>query len=288
MSADLRLAQAIGTLVQRRLAAGLGYLRVPEMVSPFPVVELLEELHDLSDTRYAVFLDAAPVEESALITLHVFEAIRWRNDAEIADNILIIGDLERDRAAGLASIPTITANDVRQELLDQLIGEAQSRSAMTKTVQLLQALKSERVSIDLQYLADYCDNLAPSLGTSDLEEAVSSLWRMKLLPDRASVDIDARRLRENAQRVNELRQTDATSIQQLIRQLSAHESGNYEALRLFASTGKREYLQTLRLDAVRDALRSARAEAEGNADEGEGRGRTEQMQFLELRAGRED
>ena len=190
------------------------------------------------------------------------EAIRWRNDPDISDNLVIVGDLERDRAAGLASVPTIRASEVRHQLLDQLIREAQSRSASAKTVKLLQALKSERVSADLQHLADYAQSLAPSLGISDLDHAVSNLWQLKLLPDRASADVDIRRLRDNAQRVNELRQSDATTIQRLIQQLASQDTGNYEALRLFASTGKTEYLRGLRLDAVRDALRSARADAE--------------------------
>ena len=161
-----------------------------------------------------------------------------------------------------------------------------------KTVKLLQAQKSERVSVDLQHLADYAQSLAPSFGVSDLDHAVSNLWRLKLLPDRASADVDIRRLRDNAQRVNELRQSDATTIQRLIQQLASQESGNYEALRLFASTGKREYLRGLRLDAVRDALRSARAEAADRPEsevEEDRKARNEQTQFLEaVRVGKID
>ena len=56
MSAELRLAQAIGGVVRRRLSAGMGYLRIPEVVSPFPVALLLDELSDVSETRFAIFL----------------------------------------------------------------------------------------------------------------------------------------------------------------------------------------------------------------------------------------
>jgi hypothetical protein len=291
MTAELRLSQAIGEVVRKRLAAGLGYLRIPEIVSPFPVRELLTELSDLSDVRFAIFLDGSK-PSSEKVTSEVYEAIRWRNDPDISDNLVIVGDLERDRAAGLASVPTIRAGEVRYQLLEQLIAEAQSRSAHAKTVKLLQAQKSERVSVDLQHLADYAQSLAPSFGVSDLDHAVSNLWRLKLLPDRASADVDIRRLRDNAQRVNELRQSDATTIQRLIQQLASQESGNYEALRLFASTGKREYLRGLRLDAVRDALRSARAEAADRPEsevEEDRKARNEQTQFLEaVRVGKID
>lgn len=284
MTAELRLPQAIGEVIRKRLAAGLGYLRIPEIVSPFPVHELLTDLADLADARFAIFLDNdEPTSEK--VTHEVYEAIRWRNDPEVIDNLIIIGDLERDRAAGLASVPTIRSSEVRHQLLDQLIREALSGSASAKTVKLLQGLKSERISVDLQYLADYAQRLGPSLGVSDLDDAVSSLWLLRLLPDRASADVDLRRLRDNAQRVNELRQSDATTIQRLTRQLASQEAGDYEALRLFASTGRREHLRGLRLDAVRDALRSARAETDDNRPAGEaeedGGSRNEQTQFLE-------
>jgi hypothetical protein len=286
MSADLRLAQAIGSVVHKRLAAGLGYLRIPEIVSPLPVAELLDDLADLGDTRSAGFLDAYTVSDSTHVTTQVHEAIRWRNDPDVSDNLIVVGDLERDRAAGLAGVTAVTASEVRQQLLDQLVAEARSRSASAKTVRLLQALKSERIAVDLQHLADYSDDLAASFGTNDLDEAGATLWRLKLLPDTAPVDVDVRRLRDNAQRVNELRQSDATTIQRLIRQLASQEPGNYEALRLFASTGKREYLRHLRLDAVREALRSARAEIEDGRGEIDDKARSERTQFLEaVRAG---
>src|SRR5437899_873125 len=116
MSAELRLGQALGAVVRKRLSAGLGYLRIPEIVSPFPITELLADLRDLTETRYAVFLNDVALPEEDGVTQHVHEAIRWRNDPTIPDNLVIIGDLERDRAAGLASVPTVTANDVRIEL----------------------------------------------------------------------------------------------------------------------------------------------------------------------------
>jgi hypothetical protein len=250
---------------------------------------LLDELSDVSETRFAIFLSEVGVPEGKLVTSRADEAIDWRNDPTVTDSLIIVGDLERDRAAGLANVPTIKAEEIRQELIDQLVTEAQGRSASAKTVRLLLALKSGRVSVDLGNLADYCDSLAPALGTSDLDEAVSSLWRLKLLPDRASVDVDARRLRENAQLVNELRQSDATTIQRLIRQLTGSQAGNYEAIRLFASTGQREHLRLLRLDAVRDALRSAREEITEPQSDGETTAKRGDTQFLDaVRAGKVD
>ena len=287
MTAEQMLGHAIAAVVQSRLDAGLGYLRIPEIVSPFPIHEMIDGLGELRDVRYAIFLEGMSDFNSStrIVTTEVYDAIRWRNDAEMSDHLVIVGDLERDRAAGLASIPTITAGDVRARLLDELCRDAQSCSASAKTVKLLQALKSDRVTVDIQYLADYAQSLVPTLGTSDLDHAVSDLWRLKLLPDRAAADVDVRRLRENAQRVNELRQSDATTIQRLIRQLTSQDATNYEPLRLFASTGKRNYLRGLQLDVVRDAMRSARSDG-GNDRGGSGSGhevedRTEQTQFLD-------
>lgn len=292
MTARGRLAEAIATVVERRLNVGLGYLRIPEIVSPFPMGELLAALSGIEDVRFAVFLDDPDVTPTNKLTTEVYEAIQWRNDPEVTDSLIIVGDLERDRAAGLTIIPTLTASEVRNQLLDQLLADAQTRSASAKTIKLLQSLKYERLSIDLHQLADYAEALAPSFGTSDLDESVSGLWLLKLLPDRASADVDARRLRENAQRVNELRQSDATTIQRLIRQLDSEHTGNYEALRRFASTGRRDYLRGLCLDVVRDALRSARAEGDDDEDDGPGtdtKTKREQTQFLDFaRTGRID
>src|SRR4051812_3590097 len=105
MTAEERLATAIADLVVGRLSAGLGFLRVPEIVSPFPIADLLKGLWDHQDVRFAVFLPGVTTDESERMTTHVHEAIRWRNDPTVADSLVIIGDLERDRAAGLASVP---------------------------------------------------------------------------------------------------------------------------------------------------------------------------------------
>jgi hypothetical protein len=285
------LVKAVGGVVQARLDAGIGYLRIPEMVSPFPVQELLGELSDIPEVRFAVFLATQHDLRRPQVTTEVSETIRWRNDPDVTDSIVIIGDLERDRAAGLASVPTISGTDVRRELLDQLIKEANRCGASTKTVSLLRALKIERLAMDLQQLADYAQSLLPSFGHSDLELAVTNLWLLKLLPDRVSADVDIRRLRENAQRVIELRQSDASTIQRLILQLGSEDSGTYEALRQFASTGKRDFLKNLKFEAVRDALRTARVVGDsgpGNGDKG-GKAANEQAQFLEaVRAGMVD
>ena len=70
----------------------------------FPCVELLTELSDLSDVRFAIFLDGSE-PSSEKVTSEVYEAIRWRNDPDISDNLVIVGDLERDRAARLGQCP---------------------------------------------------------------------------------------------------------------------------------------------------------------------------------------
>ena len=45
MSADGRLAEAIGVVVRGKLSAGMGYLRIPEIVSPFPLAVLMYPRH---------------------------------------------------------------------------------------------------------------------------------------------------------------------------------------------------------------------------------------------------
>jgi hypothetical protein len=287
LTGDL-LVKAIGGVVQARLDAGIGFLRIPEMVSPFPVEELLGALSDIPEVRFAVFLATQHDLQQQQVTTEVSETIRWRNDPDVTDSIVIIGDLERDRAAGLASVPTISGADVRRELLDQLIREAQRGAASIKTVKLLQALRADRLAVDLQQLADYAQSLQLSFGRSDLELAVANLWLLKLLPDRVSADVDNRRLRENALRVTELRQSDASTIQRLIWQLGSQDSGDYEALRRFASTGERHYLKNLKFEAVREALRSARGVGEPGPSAGDksGKAANEQAQFLAaVRAG---
>lgn len=280
-----RLARAIASVVETKLAAGIAFLRVPEIVSPFPLAELLDALQEMQDTRYAVFLDAADMEPHPKLTLEVHEAILWRNDQRVTDNLVVIGDLERDRAAGLSSLPTVTAREVRQALLRQLTIPARRTATSAKTFKIMDALKNERLNLDLQFLADYCDHLEPHLGTRDLEEACAGLWYLKLLPDRVSADIDVKRLRDNQARVTELRQADATFVQRLIGALSTTSSGNYESLRMFASTGRREHLRNLQLEAVRDAVkttkRSEEEEEENDTAGGSAPGQAERTDFLE-------
>src|ERR1700684_2089311 len=114
MTADQPLAGAIGTLIERKLSAGMGFVRVPEISSPFPVDELLRKFEDFASTRFAVFLHNSGLMECPRVTTEVHTAILWRNDPNMTDGLVIIGDLERDRAAGLVNVPTITASDVRQ------------------------------------------------------------------------------------------------------------------------------------------------------------------------------
>jgi len=277
-----RLAQAIAAVVETKLAAGTAFLRVPEIVSPFPLAGLLDALHEVQDTRYAVFLEHVDVRPGPKLTLQVHEAILWRNDQRMTDNLVVIGDLERDRTAGLSSLPTVTAREVRQRLIRTLTYLARRTAANAKTLKIIDALKNERLNLDLQSLADYCDHLEPHLGTNDLQEACAGFWYLKLLPDRVSADVDIKRLRDNQARVTELRQADATSVQRLIGALSATGSGNYESLRMFASTGRREHLRNLELDAVREAVKATtgpEVDEDDNAG-GDTPGQAERTDFL--------
>ena len=78
MSTSPRLARAIAEVVETRLRDGVAFLRVPEIVSPFPLAGVLSALEEAANTRYAVFLDDPEIAPGPKLTLEVHEAILWR------------------------------------------------------------------------------------------------------------------------------------------------------------------------------------------------------------------
>src|SRR5690349_7679767 len=112
MTAEARLGAALAESVRQRLRGG-GFVRLPELVSPLPIDEVLEGLADSESLLVAVFCDPQPSEWPAnlQVTSLVEEAIEWRNDPEVTDDLVVIGDLERARASGLGSVPPIRATD---------------------------------------------------------------------------------------------------------------------------------------------------------------------------------
>lgn len=255
-----RLAAALVSLVDSRLNRGAYFFRVPQFVSPFPAQELISALGERTNIRVALFTeDAASVEvpPALRLTLDVPTAIDWRNDGAVDEALLIVGNLERDRAAGLADVAALTIEEVRRALFQDIIREMRDAAVPQAAIHLMRACSECSMFTDLLACADYCDSLQP-IDNTTAERARSELWRLGLLPDRRETEIDLRRLQQNMQLVIKLRGMDASTRQRLIRNLSANgeTTEDYTAIRQFATSGKSSYLSRLDLDEVQVALRS--------------------------------
>lgn len=254
--AEGRLADALATAISRRLGAGVGFIRVPELVSPLPVDLLLGRLAERSGVRAAVFVDNwVPNQPAVTATNEVHVAIDWRNDPTVTEDLVVLGDLERDRASGLSELPTISAEHVRENLFRSLITELQPADPAALLVRLLQCLSTQRAITDLRAAAEYCEAVAGDPPRA-ADVARRELWRLGLFPDTASPEIDAAHLRRNAELVSRVRSMDATSLQRLVGHLSNVEAGDYERLRRFASTGDISHLAGLELETVVGAFRA--------------------------------
>src|SRR5690348_7590192 len=121
VGADHRLAAALVARVYRRLDAGQGFVRIPVVASPLPVHSILAMLAERTRIRAAVFVpefETASAPARLPVTTAVHQAIDWRNDGSVEDDLVVIGDLERDRASGLSDIPALSPDEIRRELFD--------------------------------------------------------------------------------------------------------------------------------------------------------------------------
>lgn len=261
VAADDRLAGALVARAVTRLDAGQGFVRVPIVTSPLPVDSILRLLAARNGVRAAVFVpefDLNRFDGEIEVTDAVHRAIDWRNDGAIADDLVVIGDLERDRASGLADLPTISADEVRRELFDAAIAEIRSHDPPAPLVRLLRALGDLRSITDLAACACYCGEVVQA-GANAADVARHGLWRLGLFPDKSATEIDGTRLRKNADLIARVRALDATSLQRLVLHLNEIGQAGYDALRRFAATGELERLRTLDLDVVSAALSSVRS-----------------------------
>src|SRR4051812_17966067 len=116
---------AVADEVATRFKAGAGYLRVPLLSRTMAADALVPQIREqFPGLRIAVFLaqfDADPGDE--LLTTDVAQAVTWR-DTE--GDLLVIGDLEHDRAAGLRRIPIVHGREIQIRLFN---GAAQQVSA---------------------------------------------------------------------------------------------------------------------------------------------------------------
>lgn len=253
---EQRLATAIAEAVNTRLERGVGFLRVPEVVSPLPVREVIDLVAARHPTRFAVFNGQAPTGTAAVaVTDEVAVAIDWRNDAAVTEALVILGDLERDRAAGLSEVTTASADEVRTSLFAQLVKECQTMDPPALLVDLLRALGGMKALTDLRACADYCVSLLPT-DAGLVDRARKELWRLRLLPDTQTTDFDRRVLRRNSETVVKLLSLDATSLQRLMQHVADLGGDRYEAVRRFASTGDPRELEGLEFARVLAALKA--------------------------------
>ena len=115
---DTRLARAMAATVRAGLSGGRKYLRVPEIESPMPIAELLADLGTTSGDgpiHVALFTPGPTGNDASgvVVTQNTATAIEWRNDPNISGPLIVIGDLDRDRASGLADMRTVTGREGR-------------------------------------------------------------------------------------------------------------------------------------------------------------------------------
>jgi hypothetical protein len=261
VSGESRLSAAISQVVRSRLDEGVAFLRVPPAFSPMPVSAIVSELARDGGIRFAVFLDQdLPPDLDVTVTRDVTTAIDWRNDASVTDSIIIIGDLERDRAAGLAEVPVVSVEAIKRAVFDDLSMELKNQSAPHPAVQLMRTLKEWEHISDLVACANYCDSALPYDSTTP-QRIRDGLWQFGLLPDDHDKAIDLKRLQSNFQLVSQLRTMDASTRQRLIRHVAAGASdskvADYTPLRMFAATGEKELLRNLRFSEVQEAVKAS-------------------------------
>jgi hypothetical protein len=109
---------------------------------------------------------------------------------------------------------------------------------------------------DLAASADYCESLLP-LDDGAPTRALSELWRLGFLPDKQMQHPDTKRLRANADLIAQLQAMDSTGLQRLIVHLEDLGHSGYEAVRLFARTGRKAHLRALDYSTVIEALKQA-------------------------------
>jgi hypothetical protein len=253
---ERRLGAAIAEAVNVRLDRGIGFLRVPAVVSPLPVRGIIHLVSERHGARFAVFDGEAPSDTGAVaVTDEVAVAIDWRNDADVNEALVILGDLERDRAAGLSEIATFSADEVRATLFKQLVTECQAMDPPTLLLDLMRALGGMRALTDLRACADYCEHLLP-IDAGLVDRARSELWRLRLLPDTQTTDFDQRVLRRNSETVVRLLSLDSTSLQRLMQHVADLGPDRYEAVRRFASSGEAKELEGLEFARVLAALKA--------------------------------
>lgn len=254
-SKEQRVASAIVDAVASRLSSNRGYLRVPELATPFPIADVLRELAVLEEPRprVAIFGVKPPSNSHDLaVTTSVEEAIGWRDDPSHSSPLLVIGDLEREKAAGLQSIRTLRDRDVRSGIFARTRSVVRQLEMPLAVDKLLQRVEAE-VKVDLLSCADYCVALEAA-GTKMSEVARTDLWRVGLLPDTQSPDVDRTRLIDNLGLVDQIRTSDAGTVQRLLGHL---EQGPYRAVRDYAAQRKKARLASLEYSDVKAAFRSA-------------------------------
>ena len=254
---EARLAGALSAAVNARFDRGRGYVRLPELARPMPIAALLSLLLERPSVRVGLLVDEPDgVADPERVTQDVHVAIDWRNEGGVDDLLVVVGDLDRDRASGLSDVGGVSAAEVRRRLFEEVVVGVSRTTAPAQINSLLQELAELEALTDLWACADYCEHLDP-LDDRDLADRVrSELWRLGLLPDGTEGPISARRLQRNLQVVSDIYEMNATTLQRLIRSFADSDPGMYRALREFALTRDRTHLAPLNFEVIRDGVRA--------------------------------
>jgi hypothetical protein len=257
------LARAAVDAILARFHSGTRYLRLPELARPLPTTQVLHLLRN-HDVRLAVFIDGwtPPAEATGSVTTSVTTAIEWRDDPTSGSRLLIVGDLERNRAAGLSSIRSVAAAEVAEQLLARLRAHLKNYALPKPLDPLLTALFSDG-SQALNALSEYTDALLAADPLDVPDVARRELWRLGLLPhpglDRPQID-------ENRQLVRLLRNSDAKTVASLAGGL---RPASYAAVRAFAQQPtNRTLLRDLDFEEVRAAFTNQKSARTGSRKSG--------------------
>ena len=241
------ITEAMFRCLRASLEEGWGLVRLPPIVEPMPAVALADELRSMGALVGMPGADGRVLRRRD-VTGSVEQIIAWRNDSSRTNPIVIIGDLDHERASGLADVDCIRSRDVRDTLVADLFSRHDASPGARST---LRALAATEDVVRTEELAALVSDLSRA---DDLDMSLAEgLWRVGLLSD---TDLDEAGVRRNAALVARLRSVDAATVTRMVAHAGA-DRARYRQLRRFASTGRVEELAGLAQRNVAEALISA-------------------------------
>lgn len=263
------LASAIAGVIIDRLDTGTTYLRLPEIATPLPTEQILSSLAvGGRRLRVALFVKHANSRDfdGLRVTQQVPEAIDWR-DNEDETPLVIIGDLERNRAAGLQDIRSVKAEAVKRKMLEVVLDVVRENEFPLPLLRVVEVLFADELN-GVSQLAAYGTALVRD-PKSMVTTARADLWRLGLLPDTFTAVMSQSELELNRRLITEIRRSDSRTLAQLARTLQPEEA--YPLLRAYAQNpGRPEHLKDLDFHSVQLAFSKTKARrTTGDSTKGE-------------------